>query len=76
MDWVDRCEYKQPDRALFPAYKSMGLSFTVTVGGNPNMRKLLLDWFNEGNNYDYISNQCFSNCEHYRQVGCPNTFHF
>ncbi len=30
--WVDRCENKRPDVALFPAYKDKGFIFDVFFG--------------------------------------------
>ncbi len=69
MDWVGRCEYKQPDRTAFPAYKGMGLNLAVAVGGNAKMLSMASEWEDESNDYKYDFDRCYSTCDHYKQVG-------
>ncbi len=75
--WVDRCENKRPDVALFPAYKDKGFIFDVFVGkSNANFVSDMDIWLAQYTFYDYKSNKCQTNCERFRQVGYPSAFHF
>ncbi len=69
IDWVERCENKQPDTAAFPAYKGMGLTLQVSAGQNPNLYTIFMDWFGETYDYYYKSGNCYGICDHYKQVG-------
>ncbi len=75
--WVDRCENKKPDVALFPAYKDKGFIFDVSVGqNNANFESDIWRWLGEDVYYNHKSNQCQDNCERFRQVGCSSVLHF
>ncbi len=72
IDWVERCEKKQPNTAAFPAYKGMGLALEVSAGLNPNLYKIVNFWFHTAYDYFYDSGSCYGDCDNYKQVGRPN----
>ncbi len=69
VDWVERCENKQPDTATFPVYKGLGVNLAVSADQNPNFYKKVEAWVREGFLYSYKTGTCVGNCDNYKQVG-------
>lgn len=68
LEWADRCEFKHPNKTLFPRYYGVGQNLALRGNHEFSYDKVVNSWANESQYYEYNTGACGKVCGHYTQV--------
>ncbi|VDD81965.1 unnamed protein product, partial [Mesocestoides corti] len=65
VDWVKKCLPEVPNPSIYQEYKNSQMNMLLYGSRKPSLKRIARIWYNESYDYDYDTNSCKRDCEHY-----------
>uniref|UniRef100_A0A5K3F4P2 SCP domain-containing protein n=1 Tax=Mesocestoides corti TaxID=53468 RepID=A0A5K3F4P2_MESCO len=68
VDWVKKCLPEVPNPSIYQEYKNSQMNMLLYGSRKPSLKRIARIWYNESYDYDYDTNSCKRDCEHYTRM--------